>query len=365
LNQETRRKTLVKWNEEKDTYYKGLPTADLRVYLYEVYHIQYSGNGAVPMTGTVAPDESWKWHGIDYLLEENIYRKETTDTHELLTPNGWNTARAGNGNNYPSGSYYRGNSSQIFYADFFKSDVVKYKINWIIMNDTDVYSIALKTGKWFNVNNDRSRETGVYVEKDAPILLPQIVEDEDHNQFWTGTLFNNYRIKGWFTTDGDWTIDDGINDPHWKNIEYYFNMKATSNMTFVADLEETTDDVQCVFQDQQGKQISASGIVANGAKSYLALSGMDTATYTTYQDGYQEWMQTYGQSALNATPDDAITFTLQTNSTPEKPTENPETTKDSFQEYVTMFVILGVGLLMTVASLVVYLPMRKKLYTIK
>ncbi len=366
LNQETRRKTLVKWNEEKDTYYKGLPTADLRVYLYEVYHIQYSGNGAVPMTGTVAPDESWKWHGIDYLLEENIYRKETTDTHELLTPNGWNTARAGNGNNYPSGSYYRGNSSQIFYADFFKSDVVKYKINWIIMNDTDVYSIALKTGKWFNANNDRSRETGVYVEKDAPILLPQIVEDEDHNQFWTGTLFNNYRIKGWFTTDDDWTIDDGIiNNPYWKNIEYYFNMKATSNMTFVAVLEETTDDVQCVFQDQQGKQISASGIVANGAKSYLALSGMDTATYTTYQDGYQEWMQTYGQSALNATPDDAITFTLQTNSTPEKPTENSETTKNSFQEYVTMFVILGVGLLMTVASLVVYLPMRKKLYTIK
>ncbi len=361
---ENRKKTLIDWEEEENYIYsyQGLPTIEMHIKLYEVYHVQYNGNGAELIQGGIAPSDGWKWHGVDYFLEENVYTK-TGDDGKPLTSNGWNTTRAGNGNNYPNGSYYRENASQIFYANFFTANDILYAVDWIITTDDMTYRIARNTGKWFNAANYDHREAGTYVAQGELITLPQVIEDEDGKKFWSGTLFGNYYIKGWYAARDDWKFSSAndVVGESWKGFEYYLNMTATRDITFVAVLASKSEKgVQCNFKDDDGNLVSSSGMIANGANAYMALSGMDAATIKNYQDGYNQWVEAYGNTQLEATDTGLpIEYNLGTKRVIEIPTEETNKNKSN-NDLVVMFVILAIGIITTCASLVVYIIMRKK-----
>ncbi len=361
VNLENRKNIEVDWLEEENYvyYYRGLAEHEMTVWLYEVYHIQYSGNGATLPANVSAPSDYWKWHGVDYLLEENVYQK-MSDNNEPLVANGWNS---NNGDNYPSGAYYRENSSKTFYANFFTTKDVKFIVDWVITDGMTIYRMARDKGQWFNAANYENRETGAFVAQNALITLPQVIEDEHHNQFWS-TLFGNYYIKGWYAAKVDWTLDDGINGEQWKDREYDLNMTATRDVIFVAILASQTDKgIQCVFQDDKGNTINNSGMVAVGAKAYMALSGMDTATINSYREGYNEWVQEYGNKTLTMTPTGMMTYGLGAKTAEEKPTEKEDKIGkvNTWTEYMTMFVILGAGVIATFASLAVYITMRRRI----
>ncbi len=361
VNLENRKNIEVDWLEEENYvyYYRGLAEHEMTVWLYEVYHIQYSGNGATLPANVSAPSDYWKWHGVDYLLEENVYQK-MSDNNEPLVANGWNS---NNGDNYPSGAYYRENSSKTFYANFFTTKDVKFIVDWVITDGMTIYRMARDKGQWFNAANYENRETGAFVAQNALITLPQVIEDEHHNQFWS-TLFGNYYIKGWYAAKVDWTLDDGINGEQWKDREYDLNMTATRDVIFVAILASQTDKgIQCVFQDDKGNTINNSGMVAVGAKAYMALSGMDTATINSYREGYNEWVQEYGNKTLTMTPTGMMTYGLGAKTVEEKPTEKEDKIGkvNTWTEYMTMFVILGAGVIATFASLAVYITMRRRI----
>jgi|GEM_PF-3170334 len=351
---------VINWSDDEDYVNRGLVQVETTIRLYEVYHIQYDANGAVLMQDGVAPTDGWKWHGINYLLEENVYHKYTDDNKELST-NGWNTTRAGNGNNYANGSYYRENVSQIFYANFFTSDEnATVRIEWIITNGITTYRLATNTGGWYNVSGNEERDHGIFVTKGTQITLPQIIEDEDGNKFWEGTLFGNYYISGWYMANDDWTLADGTVGTNWYQGEYALNMSATRDLTFVAKLaSQAKGKVECVFKDNQDNQVNYSGLIANGANAYMALSGMDANTINNYSDGYKDWVEKYGDTTLVAPSTGKIEYELGAKTVVDtQPDEDAENSTNN--EYMIMFIILGVGVITTAASLSVYLVMRKK-----
>ncbi len=335
----------------------------MTIWLYEVYKIQYDANGATLPDNVTAPAEKWKWHGTVCLLEKNVYKKET-DNHVSLIQNGWNTARSGDGNNYPNGSYYRENASQVFYANFFTENDVVYKIDWIITDGRTTYCLAQDTGNWFNVDlaSNANRETGVFVMQGDLIVLSQIIEDEEHNKLWSGSLFGNYSIRGWYAVGDDWSIGDDITNGN----EYYLNMTATSDYTFVADITSRTgQEIQCVFVDDQDNEICSSGTIAGDARPYMALSGMDIATINNYREGYDKWVEHYGpfdklpRSATGLNNYSLGAKIIET----EIPSEKEEEAK-SGNDYIAMMIVLLLGAGSSIASLTIYLLMRKKNFTI-
>ena len=299
-------------------------------------------------------------NGTD-LLEENVYKKDAGN-NELLTPNGWNTTRSGNGNNYPNGSYYRENASQIFYANFFAVDDKYYEIKWIITDGITTYRIARNSGKWYNVAKYENREDGVFVKAGDLITLPRIVEDEDHLKFWSSSLFGDYYIKAWYAANDDWVLQDGVVGDNWKQFEYSLGMKATDDLTFVAILSSRTEKgLECKFSDAQGNEINNSGIIANGASAYMAWSGMDAKTIKVYSEGYNNWVERYGNTQLTTTPTGFVEYNLGNKSVIETPTENEEDeTGVGLSDYMIMFIILGSGVITTVASLGAYIVVRSK-----
>ncbi len=364
------RKNPVNWSNEEYNYleaYKGLQEIKMRVWLYEVYHIQYDGSGTTLAPNRTVPAESWKWHGVDFLLTENVFQRQADG--EDLIPNGWNTSRAGNGTNYPNGSYYRENVSRYFYPNFFNKGDVFYKIDWIITDGMTTYCLARDTGNWVNADDARvaSRATGIFVARGEQIVLPQIIETED-GPLWSGFLFGNYYIKGWNIAKNGWDINDGLTGD-WKESEYYLNMTALRDYIFVADLvRQTEQGVQCIFYDAKGNTISNSGIVANGAKGYMAMSGVDAAMINDYRESYDAWVDIHGNEELKRTATGIISYDREPWGKSEKTEEHEEPTNtknEGWNDYFTMFFILGSGVITTFASLAVYLTMRRKIYPLK
>ena len=178
------------------------------------------------------------------------------------------------------------------------------------------------------------------------ILLPQVKEDEDHKSL--SRIFGGY-ILGWHT-EGD--------NPE----EYHIGMTAEGNITFVADLNNSIKNyVQCKFVDSEDNEIHDSGLVADGAQSYMALSGMDANTIKNYNDGFTQWVQRYVDTDLNRTQsaNGILTFNFG-----EKKVVVEEPIKDNkpsaMTDYILMVIILALGVAATIASLTVYIIMRKK-----
>ncbi len=312
------------------------------IYLYEIYRIQYDANGGIGDD----LEEGWKWHNIDYRLEENKFTK--TEDGKSMTANGWNTSKAGNGNNYNSGSmYYRENASQVFYAKFFKPGENFYTVEWIIDNGSKRYTLSRDFGVWFDTANPNyeSRDTGMLIAEGELIVLPQVQVDETDESL--SGIFGGY-ILGWHT------VDD--------STPYSVGMTATRNVTFIAELSADLNNyVECEFKDEFGDVIHYSGQVADGAKAYMALSGMSANTINEYYDGYTDWVQRYGFDYLDAskTPDGVLRYDLGAKTVIE---EQPATNQEqiTWDDYVPMFIILALGVVATVASLTVYIIMRKK-----
>ena len=312
------------------------------VYLYEVYRICYDANGGIGDTLS----EGWKWHKIDYLLEENKYSK--TVNGEVLVANGWNTTKSGNGTNYSSGSmYYRQDASQIFYAKYFASGDNYYTIKWVIDNGSKRYELSRDSGVWFDTSNDlyASRDTGVLIAEGEMITLPQIQLDENKKSL--SGIFGEY-IKAW-------KIEN-------EGLPYYIGMTATRNITFVAELNgDINDYVQCKFVDDQNEEVHDSGLIANGAQAYMALSGMDANLIKEYQDGYQKWVDRYQYATLDGSgkPDGVLVYDLGVKKeVVEEP--NDQEVVITWDDYISMFVILGLGVATTIVSLSIYIIMRKK-----
>lgn len=344
LSKESKSQIELKASEVKNaikSFNTGLINPYMTVYFYEVYRIQYDANGGIGDNLS----EGWKWHKIDYLLAENKFSK--TENGEVLVANGWNTSKAGNGTNYSSGAmYYRDDASQIFYAKFFASGDNYYTIKWIIDNGSKRYALSRDFGVWFDTANEQyqSRDTGILVAEGELITLPQIQVDENGKSL--SGIFGGY-ILGWYTEE--------------ENIPYSIGMTATRNVTFVAELNyDLNSYVQCKFIDEENEEIHDSGLIANGAQAYMALSGMDINLINDYREGYEDWVEQYGFEYLDSsnTPDGVLQFNLGV-----KEVVDSETKKENqitWDDYISMFVILGLGVATTVISLSVYIIMRKK-----
>ena len=332
INMKLDKDDLVGVNKSFNT---GLKDVTTTIYLYEVYHIQYNPNGGI---GDNLSD-GWKWHNIEYQLEENVYQKMDNGTY--LEPNGWNTSKAGSGNSYNGASMtYRENASQIFYARYFGQDETRYTINWKIGN----YILSRDFRVWFDATNPEyaDRTTGILILKDDLITLPQVKVDEKGNSL--ADIFNGY-VLGWYEEDG---------------TPYTIGMTAVRDMTFVAELNSDVDDfVECKFVNADDALVHDSGKIASGAEAYMALSGMDANLIKDYQDGYDQWVEKYGYDYLDRadTTNGIITYHLGAKTVVEEETKPSGLT---WADYVPMFVILGVGLSSVVICLVVYLILRKK-----
>ncbi len=345
LSKDNKLKIELKSSDVKNvvkSFNPGLIHDEMKVYLYEVYRIQYDANGGIGDNLT----EGWKWHKIDYLLAENKFSK--TENGEVLVANGWNTSKAGNGTNYSSGAmYYREDASQIFYAKFFASGENYYTVKWIIDNGSKRYALSRDFNVWFDTSIEQyqSRDTGVLVAEGDLITLPQIQVDENGKSL--SSIFGGY-ILGWYTEE--------------ENIPYSIGMTATRNVTFVAELNfDINDYVQCKFLDEENEEIHYSGLVANGAQAYMALSGMDANLIKDYNDGYQKWVSQYAFEYLDSTgkPDGVLEFNLGTKEVVDD-AEPKEEVVTTWNDYVSMLVILGIGVAAAVISLSVYIIMRKK-----
>ena len=324
-------------------YNQGLHDYVTTIYLYETYRVEYDKNGA---TGSDIP-EGWKWHGIDYLLVTNNLTK-VVDGQEWIA-NGWNTTASGAGNNYSNGSfYYKENISQKFYAKFFQPGSSFYTIEWEITNPsgTVTFAIARDNGQWFNIKglDNLTRDRGILMAEGDLITLPWVDVDESGKSL--SQIFNSH-ILGWFDENG---------------VEYHLGMTVERNMVFKAKLNGTTSNaLQCKFLDDEFNEVHDSGLVANGASAYMALSGMDSATINNYQDGYRQWIAQNGDGYLRAADatGNVLTYSLGTKKVVVPPASE-EQKRVSQNDFLVMFVILLLGTICTIGSVSVYILMRKK-----
>ena len=332
------------------SFYTGLTKKSIMpIYLYEVYHIEYDANGALADSGTV-PAEGWKWHGIDYKLAENNLTKGN------LTPNGWNTTKAGNGNNYSTGSmYYKDNVSRIFYANFFTAEDESFVIEWRIYRNGTLYALSRDTGVWFDTAAYESRDTGVRVKAGEIITLPNLTDVDSAGKLSLSQIFGGY-VKGWY-------IAEDKDNPVATDTPYFAGMKATRSYIFVADLNDDIKDyIQVKFRNADGEEVHDSGSIANGASAYMALSGMDINTIKTYSEGFNDWVDKHKFDYLHGTSDTPIIYDLGTKTVlpDDDYDDGDEDAGTPMSEYITMLVILGLGVIATMSSLGVYIVMRKK-----
>lgn len=317
---------------------QGLVDIYTQIYLYEVYNIKYDANGG---NGEIA--EGWKWHNIDYLLAENTFTKNGVST------GGWNTSETGGGDDYSGSMYYAKNASQTFYAKYFKKGENTFVIQWVIKNNKKTYKLERDTLKWFNaaLPENETRTVGILVGEGELITLPQIQNAEDGS---LSTIFGGY-ISAWVSEDG--------------NTPYQVGMKATKSITFVASLNHD-NYVQCKFENGEGEEIHDSGLIADGAEAYMALSGMDADFINSYKDGYNQWVQDHGTKKLDSskTPDGIFTYQFGTKSV--QPDEIPDTNNDqaattSWKDYTTMLIVIGIGVAVAVITLAGYVVYRNSL----
>ena len=345
------------WKNRNNSLKLSDNNLDINIWLYEIYRIQYNANGA---NGTV-PAEGWKWHGINYKLAEN------TCTKDDLKANGWSTARVGKGTTYANGDYYFKNMSQTFYASFFTD--ISYLIDWIITDGTTTYRWQRGKNTWFNPNHpdklgNKYLDTGIYYAQGDRILLPQITQDEDGKLLWSGNLFGNKYIKGWHIAKPGWDLSRGIEGNDWYEDKDLLDLRADRDYTFVAILVDRIGNgngIQCVFKDGvkdgAGNEIVKSGILANGANSYMALSGMNAATIETYQTGYDKWVAEHkGKNLYSSTQNGIIPFYLG------NAVANPEASSaHTTGSYVALGIMVVLGVAGSVGSLVAYyIVVRKK-----
>ena len=166
-------------------------------------------------------------------------------------------------------------------------------------------------------------------------------------------------------------MSDGTAGDDWKDGEYELNMLATRDTTFVAILGSRSEgSIQYVFEDDKGTQINDSGLISKNARGYMALSGVDSNTIESYRDGYDKWVQEVGNQAApfeNITaPTGLVPYKLGAKTKNENSKTNEETIGkvNTWTDYMTMFVILGAGVITAFASLAVYIAMRRRVQPI-
>ena len=140
-------------------------------------------------------------------------------------------------------------------------------------------------------------------------------------------------------------------------------MTASCPLTFIAILSSRTEKgLECKFNDAQGNVVNSSGMIANGASAYMALSGMDAKTIKDYSEGYNNWVERYGNTQLTTTPTGFVEYNLGNKSVIETPKEEDgdEEKAGVLDDYMLMFIILGSGVITTIASLGIYIVMRRK-----
>ena len=310
---------------------QGLNKVYTTVYMYEIYNIKYDANGG---KGQIA--EGWKWHDIDYLIAENNFTKDG------LSANGWNTSKTGSGTNYSNLMYFTANQSQTFYAKYFKKGENSFVVQWVITDGDKIYKLARDNQKWFNAKDYPTRTTGVLIDEGSLITLPQVQDTESGESL--SKLFGSY-ILGWETDD--------------KETQYEIGMTATENITFVAKLNSNLSEfVQCKFLSAENEELFDSGLVANGASAYMALSGMKEDLMNAYREGFTKWVEDYGTKTLDGSQsDNVLTYRLGTKSVVEE-TQPDETEKGNavtWADYTLMFVIVGVGIAVVVITLFGYI----------
>ena len=242
---------------------------------------------------------------------------------------------------------YSEDASQIFYAKFFGKDEKFYTINWIIRDLTKnlEYKLSRDFSVWYNTAEyGNMRDSGVLVLENDIITLPQVAVDEKGNSL--AEIFGGY-VLGWETED--------------TKIAYSIGMPAVRDLTFVAVLNKNLDDaVRCQFVDADDKVVHDSGLVANGAQAYMALSGMNAKLISDYQEGYDKWVEIYAYDYLDKTqtPDGIIKYALGTKQIEETP---PTPKKQlTWADYIPMIIVLVVGIAPVILCLVIYLIQRQK-----
>ena len=308
----------------------NLAAKSTHLYVYEVYRITYSANG-----GSGSKPEGWKWHNVDYLLAENDL------THPSgLRANGWNTTSGGLGYSYHSGSYYyKTNASQMFYAEWRVPGENTYQIQWQITDGNLTYALS-SAGEWFELTKaTESRTQGMRVAEGAEIYLPQI----ESEGFSTAKVFGKM-IMGWVASPDAET-------------KYFPGRVADSDITFVAVLNNSSDDsVSCEFYDSENQIVGSTVSVANGAASYMALSGLTENEIRNYRTGYDQWIQEYDGQTLDGRNGQVFTYSLGDR----MPDAAPKPQTNQNHEFTAMFIIILVGTIIAIALGVVYFTMRIK-----
>jgi uncharacterized repeat protein (TIGR02543 family) len=228
--------TVQDGNNDIDITDVNYGTASVSVYVYELYAITYEKNNS-EASGTT-PNAGFKLHGKTYNLALNRF------THVSKDPSGWNTSSAGTGTAYPSGGVYNVDAPQTFYAQYADKAITGYTVRWTAGTEfrEAVYGVGGK------------------------ILPPEI----------------------------DWVYEaTGLYVRAWNG--YTVGVTANQDYTFTADLSDS-DPIVFEFKDGTGKQLHKV-TVADGAESYMALSGLTEQDYG--EQDYFGWINENISTFLN------------------------------------------------------------------
>ena len=166
-------------------------------------------------------------------------------------------------------------------------------------------------------------------------------------------MFGGYYIQGWQAEDS--------------SIYSAATMYATHSVTYTASVENgmlvpTTDTVRCVFVNNDGEQISDTGVLASGANACMALSGMSKEQLKAYREGLDTWLKDNSNKQLKTSEikDGYFEYSLGAAKQTQTPTTETDDKSNGMNEYFIMFIILAAGVIALGASLGVYLVMRKR-----
>lgn len=315
-------------------------------FIYEVYKITYDANG-----GRGSLPDAWKWHSVPYELAENNFDRDG------LIPDGWSKYSSGSGERFRNGNmYYHDNLSQVFYAQYVEENKKTVLIRWKVGN----YEIS-STGDWFNAEQEPERGKGMTYYLNEPVYLPDISGLPEE-----ATL--GLHILRWVFASEN-ADSEGV-DPDGPG--YFWGFEANSEeIAFEAVLNNYGDDyINLVFTSEAN--FVHSTMIANGAQSYMALSGVTASDFQKYD--YQKFVDEYNLSANGTITVDsnnrAITYELGAAREPEIPPviEKPDVkpVKDNNSgATTTMVVLMVIGLLIAAVALTVYLLLRNGKLKIK
>ena len=311
----------------------------INLYVYEVYRISYNANGGSTAT---LPENGWKWHGgasTPYQLADN------TLTRANHTANGWSTTPGGT-NHYNDGDYYKLDISQVFYAQFSGKADVMLTMRWIIED----YEID-NNGIWFNTANDTTRVPGMHVGQGERICLPNITNVNENGEitFSSELIYDGRYILKWVLQED-------------RSTEYQVGWTADRDLVFIAVLQKANseyDVVEFSFYEEGRVNALVSNVVARGASSYMALSGVTASDFEKYD--YDGWYQGYAKTLEPKVIGGSFVKEPLSHTFPALAgAELNNTEEDEQQQMMLMVIIIGAGAVVAIGACAIYLPIRRK-----